>query len=93
MVVETVLAFALGIALSQFFKVYVLAPTTIAGLAALIWLEAASGHSVAHALGAVVLVSFALQSGFISGTFLGGFVVRAKRPFIVSAVPFGHRYR
>jgi hypothetical protein len=93
MVVETVLAFALGIALAQFFRVYVLAPTTIAGLGGLIWLEVASGHSLAHTLAAVVLVSISLQSGFLSGIFLGGFVVRAKKPFIASGISSSHRYR
>jgi hypothetical protein len=92
MVVVTLLAFALGIALSQLFRVYVLMPFTAAGVVILTWLDIVAGHGLAQMFYTALIASFTLQSGFLFGGLLAGLCVRAKKPMTVAAAPGGHRY-
>jgi hypothetical protein len=85
MIVATLLAFAIGIGLAQFFRVFVLIPTTLVGTVAT-WLHQTSGgcSRISLAIGVLIAAS-AAQSGFPSGTFLGGYMVQGKRPYIAAA--------
>jgi hypothetical protein len=79
MVVIAALAFALGIALAQFYKVLVLAPATIFVGGGVLILELTGGHSAGHTLLSILLAASALQSGFLSGSLFSAFVVGASR--------------
>jgi hypothetical protein len=79
MVVVIGLGLALGIALAQFFRAFALAPAIMVAGAGTFLVEAAGGHTVAHALLVSLCVALALQLGFLSGVFFNGFVARRRR--------------
>ena len=82
MIVALTLGLAVGIALAQFFRAYVLIPATVVALAGSLLYEAVRGHAVAHALLASLSIALALQSGFFVGAFLNGIGLYGKAPHL-----------
>jgi uncharacterized protein YneF (UPF0154 family) len=91
MVVAVVICLIAGIALAQFYKVFVLLPATIVALLGQTLIEVGNRNTVDHALIAILCVAFALQAGFLCGAFLSSSLIRAQNPFIVALIHRTHK--
>jgi putative Ca2+/H+ antiporter (TMEM165/GDT1 family) len=69
----------IGALLAQRFRVFFLLPAIAIAAVAILLFEVASGHTVAHGLLAMLVISVALQLGFAAGVLLNGLVVHQKR--------------
>jgi hypothetical protein len=67
-----------GLVLAQFFKAFVLLPSTVAGLVSIVITDLAVGHSLNRLMIGCACVAFALQFGYLLGVVLRGLLVSAQ---------------
>ena len=79
MIAIAALTFACGIALAQYYMVFVLLPATILVVAGVSILEALSGHAPGRAALSVLLGASTLQMGFLAASLLSGLAAGAFR--------------
>jgi hypothetical protein len=78
MLVIALVTLCLGAALAQFFRVFVLVPSTIVGLVLLVVAGLFSGHGLLYATLESALLAFDLQLGYLVGYFVKRLIEDAR---------------